>query len=98
MTDRSNLAKYYLEVSDKVKTLSDDPEKYFSDASEVAIEVLCDLGYNYESKDDLGEAVPEDVQTLLILAMARSNRLRQMFERLLANPEFFERLKEEEGW
>ena len=79
-----HLGRYYSEVliqqGDQL-----EPDA-FDAASEAAIEAIICAGFDGEDSDQLGQAMSDDVQTLLTLAFVRCPALIEVFTHTLYDP------------
>lgn len=81
----SPLAHAFNETSYAVteKFGEDDAQRRYDAASDLVIEFLGDIGYEVDSLDDLDDEVSNTLQTLLVAACLRSDRLTQWLESTL---------------
>lgn len=81
----SLLSEYHNETSRNVTaTLGEDGAQDAWDISnDYAVELLSHLGFGPQDRDNLGAEIGDDVQTLLMLAMARSSVLRDAIAELI---------------
>ena len=83
LRDYSNATALGLNVVDTEPNYDHDAAQEWDGASDLAIDLLSSAGLTYDDTDSLHEAVHEDIQTLLLLAFARSPRLADHIQHLL---------------